>query len=177
MSLGCTGPSVSPPKKPTSATTRHVAAINSSSRRLKLLPRPSPRFGLKKSGSRLRMRVLIATFALSLAEFFSVMPAPCICGHTRAQHFHREDDTSCKVCPKVALHQLAICMKYRQKIDAEPDVRFPPLRLVPDLPEIRGTAYDGIECKCGHPRSAHEHHRRGTNCSLCLCDLFLPKRL
>jgi hypothetical protein len=23
-------------------------------------------------------------------------------------------------------------------------------------------------CVCGHPRAAHEHYRRGTNCSLCV---------
>jgi hypothetical protein len=22
-------------------------------------------------------------------------------------------------------------------------------------------------CKCGHPKSAHEHYRAGTECSLC----------
>ncbi|MCU7727371.1 hypothetical protein ODJ79_26875 [Actinoplanes sp. KI2] len=22
-------------------------------------------------------------------------------------------------------------------------------------------------CVCGHPRAAHEHHRRGTDCALC----------
>jgi hypothetical protein len=23
-------------------------------------------------------------------------------------------------------------------------------------------------CRCGHPRSAHQHYRGGTNCALCL---------
>ena len=27
-------------------------------------------------------------------------------------------------------------------------------------------------CTCGHPREAHEHYRRGTDCSACLCPRF-----
>jgi hypothetical protein len=27
-------------------------------------------------------------------------------------------------------------------------------------------------CTCGHPREAHEHYRRGTDCSACLCPRY-----
>ncbi|MEI5676361.1 MULTISPECIES: hypothetical protein [unclassified Nocardioides] len=26
---------------------------------------------------------------------------------------------------------------------------------------------DAAECRCGHPRSAHRHLRRGSDCALC----------
>ena len=25
----------------------------------------------------------------------------------------------------------------------------------------------GLECRCGHPREAHEHYRRGSDCAAC----------
>lgn len=34
-------------------------------------------------------------------------------------------------------------------------------------------------CVCGHPRAAHEHYRRGTDCTLCgpqACPRFRPQR-
>jgi hypothetical protein len=41
-----------------------------------------------------------------------------------------------------------------------------------------GVALDADRiCVCGHPRSAHEHYRRGTDCSLCPaggCSRFRP---
>lgn len=27
-------------------------------------------------------------------------------------------------------------------------------------------------CTCGHPHEAHEHYRRGSDCSVCLCPRF-----
>jgi hypothetical protein len=27
-------------------------------------------------------------------------------------------------------------------------------------------------CECGHPHELHEHHRPGSDCSLCLCGRF-----
>ena len=38
---------------------------------------------------------------------------------------------------------------------------------VPDVP-----AQAGPRCSCGHRKSAHEHYRRGTDCSLCSCPRF-----
>ena len=33
----------------------------------------------------------------------------------------------------------------------------------------------GAVCRCGHPRDAHEHYRRGTECALCVeCPRFRP---
>jgi hypothetical protein len=30
-----------------------------------------------------------------------------------------------------------------------------------------------MNCRCGHPREAHKHHRRGTDCSRCTtCDMY-----
>lgn len=34
-------------------------------------------------------------------------------------------------------------------------------------------------CRCGHPREAHEHYRRGTDCATCptgACTRFRPHR-
>jgi hypothetical protein len=30
----------------------------------------------------------------------------------------------------------------------------------------------GPACTCGHPRQAHEHYRRGSDCALCGCARF-----
>lgn len=36
---------------------------------------------------------------------------------------------------------------------------------------------DGRLCRCGHPRSAHMHYRRGTECTLCAgCPRYRPER-
>jgi hypothetical protein len=29
-----------------------------------------------------------------------------------------------------------------------------------------------VACECGHPHAYHEHHRPGTDCSMCLCSRF-----
>jgi hypothetical protein len=31
-------------------------------------------------------------------------------------------------------------------------------------------------CLCGHVSEAHEHYRRGTDCSLCDCSRYRPAR-
>jgi hypothetical protein len=31
-------------------------------------------------------------------------------------------------------------------------------------------------CTCGHPRGAHRHYRRGTDCALCDCSRWSPSR-
>lgn len=31
-------------------------------------------------------------------------------------------------------------------------------------------------CLCGHPRSAHEHYRRGSDCAACACLIYRPVR-
>jgi len=30
-----------------------------------------------------------------------------------------------------------------------------------------GRTIDGPLCRCGHPREAHNHYRKGTDCALC----------
>lgn len=35
-----------------------------------------------------------------------------------------------------------------------------------------GPAVTGPICSCGHGRQAHQHYRRGTDCSLCSCPRF-----
>lgn len=32
-------------------------------------------------------------------------------------------------------------------------------------------------CRCDHLRYAHRHYRPGTDCSLCSCDRYRPRRL
>jgi hypothetical protein len=44
---------------------------------------------------------------------------------------------------------------------------------MPPAPPVPQTVVE--PCACGHPRSAHEHYRRGTDCGACgaeLCDEF-----
>lgn len=31
-------------------------------------------------------------------------------------------------------------------------------------------------CRCGHPAAAHQHYRRGADCSLCYCAGFVRHR-
>lgn len=36
----------------------------------------------------------------------------------------------------------------------------------------------GRVCACGHPRQAHQHYRRGTDCAMCSCQRYRrPVRL
>ena len=36
----------------------------------------------------------------------------------------------------------------------------------------------GPTCSCGHPRQAHQHYRRGSDCAMCGCGRFRrPRRL
>jgi hypothetical protein len=38
-----------------------------------------------------------------------------------------------------------------------------------------GDSRQDSRCRCGHPRSAHQHYREGTECALCLdCLRFRP---
>lgn len=30
-------------------------------------------------------------------------------------------------------------------------------------------------CRCGHPRTVHEHYRAGTECALCRCPAYHPR--
>jgi hypothetical protein len=47
---------------------------------------------------------------------------------------------------------------------------------VPAPPVPAGDA--GPTCSCGHPRRAHEHYRRGSDCAMCGCGRFRrPRRL
>ncbi|MCL8024434.1 hypothetical protein [Nocardioides bruguierae] len=34
-----------------------------------------------------------------------------------------------------------------------------------------------ISCRCGHPRSVHQHYRAGSDCGLCECRVFLLRLL
>ncbi|WP_176491760.1 hypothetical protein [Curtobacterium sp. 'Ferrero'] len=38
------------------------------------------------------------------------------------------------------------------------------------------TLDDRDTCVCGHPREAHEHYRRGSDCALCDCPRFRRRR-
>ncbi len=45
------------------------------------------------------------------------------------------------------------------------------LRVVAAGADVEGA---GLEkpCACGHGRAAHQHYRRGSDCSLCACGTF-----
>jgi hypothetical protein len=34
----------------------------------------------------------------------------------------------------------------------------------------------GPTCSCGHPRQAHQHYRRGSDCAMCGCGRFRRPR-
>ncbi len=36
-----------------------------------------------------------------------------------------------------------------------------------DSQDEPGAIRDGQPCRCGHPRAAHSHYRRGSDCALC----------
>jgi len=33
-----------------------------------------------------------------------------------------------------------------------------------------------VLCRCGHDRAAHQHYRSGTDCALCDCRRWSPRR-
>ncbi|MFT4110160.1 hypothetical protein [Propionicimonas sp.] len=53
----------------------------------------------------------------------------------------------------------------------------PTLRLVPSAEGAEPA--DADVCVCGHPKSAHEHYRKGTECALCdvsVCGAYRPAK-
>lgn len=49
----------------------------------------------------------------------------------------------------------------------------------PDAPYIGRVSNEDDLCTCGHPRAAHQHYRRGSDCALCApggCDRFTRSR-
>lgn len=49
-----------------------------------------------------------------------------------------------------------------------------PIRNQPTVPRVRErrTPNPVARCTCGHPRGAHEHYRRGCECSACDCPRY-----
>lgn len=63
-----------------------------------------------------------------------------------------------------------------QPWESHPDGRPTPTPLPATAQPVPADA--GPTCSCGHPRRAHEHYRRGSDCAMCGCRRFRrPRRL
>lgn len=76
-------------------------------------------------------------------------------------------------------------MQRQRQVDGYPTPRTRGhLSVVPDLPEVALEGADadlmtfvvplssGPPCSCSHGRTAHDHHRQGSDCALCACTRY-----